>query len=1232
MKRKLVAILLILTLVLGAGQWAQHTVSANAQATTTDNLTQQVSVSVESPQASDWAANPNVWAGYAPDDFPYIPKRLIDGKCESAAGYYISNNMTSQTDPVTITLTFAECVEIRDLTFWPAIEGSKVTFFPIDFTIRIQNQYGQWETVEKVTDYQVQGTEGQSFEFAPIVGNCVELTATKLGTRVNANTGQNEYALYMSEIEVHGTQTNASLFENVALNTNGAVASCERSDESMVSLGYTVSAINDGIAEKNKPSFLSYESSTAKSMVEVQLDLDGWHHMNMVALMPHVEGEKVICFPKSFAISALTPNGWKVLREEQDYQLIGNDRQYFSFSEITASAIKVTAYELTQNNTTMYTAYAFYLNELEVYGEKTTIEEAVYKNIAWAQNGVTVSHTTPLLETGFAYLYGFTADKLIDGNFNAFYLSDEYTSEAQEINIQLDFHQYYKINQINFYPYLEVPNGAFGFPIDFRIEVYTTEGWKTVVTESDYQVFASATVATSKNAFEISEIECSAIRMVTSKLPIKYGGRDDQHCIGISEIEVLGIESDLSYCEPSDAWKSIAPHQHTSAGKVSGQDLDATAVNDADFGTLYTGTSYNQPDVATGEYVLINLDKPHKIGQVRFYTNYQNGTAYGFPKDFVIRVYSDGEWKTVAERKNVAATEETYSIQFPEVKAERVELYATKLSQTDTKGKYALQLKEMEVYGVPTITSSTADLNMNGINDAEDGDVLREILIDKRTLVFKDGDCNSDGMVDVIDLVSWIKYNAPKETTVQGTTYYVNSSASKEGDGLSIERPLRTLEEVNQLILHPGDCVLFARGSSYTGQLRVLYSGTKEAPIVYGAYGEGDLPQLHGEGAVGATVYGENVSYVTVSELEITNAGDITAYHRGVYLLAASESIYGVQIINCYVHDVDSNIMELEEEQETVITALRLADPHWLGGIVVRAGSEAFPGNATLLRSLTVNDVLIQGNRVERCMQTGIAAGGLLSATHESKGISVLGNVVSNCYGDGIILFSSHAGLIEGNLSDSNAENDAPKKAFAGIWTVQSSADLLQYNESRNMGVSADGQGFDVDGGCYGTLVQYNYAHDNYGGALLLMQNVSGGVTVRNNISQNDGRYAINIGASDKAPYLNFKAYHNIIYTNASTSVISFMAMWEFLGTSSLGEMRNNIIYATAGAKVTKGNIGNYVTFHGNAYYGLTNSGDSNAYTQDPQFKAPGTAGNGMLSLSGYALAETSPYKDWGIR
>ncbi len=93
------------------------------------------------------------------------------------------------------------------------------------------------------------------------------------------------------------------------------------------------------------------------------------------------------------------------------------------------------------------------------------------------------------------------------------------------------------------------------------------------------------------------------------------------------------------------------------------------------------------------------------------------------------------------------------------------------------------------------------------------------------------------------------------------------------------------------------------------------------------------------------------------------------------------------------------------------------------------------------------------------------------------------------------------------------------------------------------------------------------------------------------------------------------------------------MATYDYVSTNKLGDMTRNIIYATGNAKMTQGNISNYVSFAENVYWGINAyRKDSNPYTADPQFIAPGTAGDGMLSLSGYALAETSPYLDWGIR
>ena len=73
--------------------------------------------------------------------------------------------------------------------------------------------------------------------------------------------------------------------------------------------------------------------------------------------------------------------------------------------------------------------------------------------------------------------------------------------------------------------------------------------------------------------------------------------------------------------------------------------------------------------------------------------------------------------------------------------------------------------------------------------------------------------------------------------------YYVDADIKRSsGNGLTPETPVHT-EEVLELC--QGDKVLFKRGTVMRKRLKVV-SGTKEAPITYGAYGNGDKPEFCG--------------------------------------------------------------------------------------------------------------------------------------------------------------------------------------------------------------------------------------------------------------------------------------------------------------------------------------------------------------------------------------------------
>src|SRR5215204_4480803 len=79
------------------------------------------------------------------------------------------------------------------------------------------------------------------------------------------------------------------------------------------------------------------------------------------------------------------------------------------------------------------------------------------------------------------------------------------------------------------------------------------------------------------------------------------------------------------------------------------------------------------------------------------------------------------------------------------------------------------------------------------------------------------------------------------------TTYYVDSVNGSDGNsGVSAGSPFRSLDRLEGITLLPGDQVLFARGSVFSDQLDVRFSGTADAPIVFGAYGSGAPPMFNG--------------------------------------------------------------------------------------------------------------------------------------------------------------------------------------------------------------------------------------------------------------------------------------------------------------------------------------------------------------------------------------------------
>jgi len=72
------------------------------------------------------------------------------------------------------------------------------------------------------------------------------------------------------------------------------------------------------------------------------------------------------------------------------------------------------------------------------------------------------------------------------------------------------------------------------------------------------------------------------------------------------------------------------------------------------------------------------------------------------------------------------------------------------------------------------------------------------------------------------------------------TTYYINSRIGDDNNtGTNEETVWKSLKNLEQNIFKPGDSILFAKGSAYTGGFAFTSSGTAQKPIVFSNYSVG---------------------------------------------------------------------------------------------------------------------------------------------------------------------------------------------------------------------------------------------------------------------------------------------------------------------------------------------------------------------------------------------------------
>ena len=193
---------------------------------------------------------------------------------------------------------------------------------------------------------------------------------------------------------------------------------------------------------------------------------------------------------------------------------------------------------------------------------------------------------------------------------------------------------------------------------------------------------------------------------------------------------------------------------------------------------------------------------------------------------------------------------------------------------------------------------------------------------------------------------------------------------------------------------------------------------------------------------------------------------------------------------------------------------------------------------------------------------------------------------------------------------------------------------VIQRNEvSHTAYRELEGAAFDSDYNSEGTIIQYNYSHDNGGGLADICNNpgskpprgYNDGTIIRYNVSRNEGYRVI---AFD-GPATNTQIYHNTLIVTPGTKphIIEFDLFGKSPGFAGKTSIRNNVIVNQGEGTYLWGKATNY-SFEGNCFGGNappTDLADPRKIVVDPQFSDPAKAGGGIDSIAGFGLKPGSP-------
>lgn len=472
----------------------------------------------------------------------------------------------------------------------------------------------------------------------------------------------------------------------------------------------------------------------------------------------------------------------------------------------------------------------------------------------------------------------------------------------------------------------------------------------------------------------------------------------------------------------------------------------------------------------------------------------------------------------------------------------------------------------------------------------------------------------------------------------RAAVYYVSPSGQDTNSGTSPAAAWQTISRANAQNLSAGDQMLFQGGSTFQGTIFIGYpeGGTAANPIMISSYGTGRAT-INGGTTNGFYAY--DCAGIIVSNLNFVGSGRTTNQNSGIEFFNDGGGL--------------APVLDFLRVNAVDVSGFGFA------GVIVGAwGPNAY-------RDVRLTDADSHDNGIS----------GIETSAEYS-------NLITNLYvgycrawnNPGITDMPDNGGIVLRGVNNALVErcvvwtNGWFGDATAGIWTYDSTNVTVQFCESHHNRTTSTGggNGFDLDAGVTGSVLQYNYSHDNDGAGYGVFAGASpySNNVVRYNISQNDGRTNSFAGIqlwNNNSGIRNVDIYNNTIFVSPAGSGTPRAVYFQSAVPNV--HLRNNLFVTTGGARLVEGPSGQSgVLFQGNNYWssggtfvikwggstyssldswrtasGLERIGTTNVgFSVDPQLANPGgggTLGDADLldTLTAYQLQPYSPLREAGL-